>query len=44
MTMTTVGYGDITATNNKEVIFSIFTMFLSGGVFAFSVNSVGIVV
>ena len=42
--MTTVGYGDITAKNSQELIVANFTMFLAGGVFAFSVNSVGIVV
>ena len=44
MTMITVGYGDITPKNNIELTCANFTMFLACGVFAFSVNSVGIVV
>ena len=42
MTMVTVGYGDITPTNNKELLVCIVSMFVSCGVFAFSVNSIGI--
>jgi Ion channel len=50
MTMTTVGYGgkifviaDITPQNNYERIICNITMFMACGVFAFSVNSIGIV-
>lgn len=43
MTMVTVGYGDITPTNDIEVACANFTMFVACGVFAFSVNSIGIV-
>ena len=41
MTMITVGYGDVTPKNNIELFFSIITMFLACGVFAFSINSIG---
>lgn len=43
MTMVTVGYGDISPTNDLEVACANFTMFVACGVFAFSVNSIGIV-
>ena len=43
MTMTTVGYGDITPKNNLERLTANITMFLACGVFAFSINSIGIV-
>jgi hypothetical protein len=43
MTMTTVGYGDITPNNNYERLTANITMFLACGVFAFSINSIGIV-
>jgi hypothetical protein len=39
--MTTVGYGDITAVSNKEVVLSIITMFIACGVFAYSFNEIG---
>ena len=42
MTMITVGYGDITPKNNYELICCNITMFLACGVFAFSINSIGI--
>ena len=41
--MVTVGYGDITPTNDYEMIVANITMFVACGVFAFSVNSIGIV-
>ena len=44
MTMTTVGYGDITAKNNYELICSNLTMFIACGVFGYSINSVGMIV
>ncbi|CAD8120889.1 unnamed protein product [Paramecium sonneborni] len=44
MTMTTVGYGDITAKNNSELIINNITMFVASIVFAYSVNSIGIFV
>ena len=44
MTMVTVGYGDITPKNNLELIIANVTMFLACGVFAFSVNSIGVMV
>ncbi|CAD8051279.1 unnamed protein product [Paramecium primaurelia] len=44
MTMTTVGYGDITAKNNLELLINNLTMFIASIVFAYSVNSIGIFV
>ncbi|CAD8078529.1 unnamed protein product [Paramecium primaurelia] len=44
MTMVTVGYGDITAANPIEILFSNFTMFVSSFVFAYSVNSIGMII
>lgn len=41
--MVTVGYGDITPTNNYELICANVTMFIACGVFAFSINAIGIV-
>jgi hypothetical protein len=43
MTMVTVGYGDITPKNNYELICANVTMFVACGVFAFSINAIGIV-
>ncbi|CAD8178590.1 unnamed protein product [Paramecium pentaurelia] len=43
MTMTTVGYGDITAQSQLEIIFVDIIMFLSSGVFAYSMNSIGMI-
>ncbi len=43
MTMVTVGYGDITPKNNLELLTANIIMFFACGVFAFSVNSIGIV-
>lgn len=44
MTMTTVGYGDITAKNNTELLMNNLTMLIASIVFAYSVNSIGIFV
>ena len=44
MTMVTVGYGDLTGTNNSEVLTSNITMYIACGVFAFSVNSIGVII
>ena len=38
VTMITVGYGDITPVNTIEFIFSVFTMLISCGVFAYGLN------
>ena len=43
MTMTTVGYGDITPKNNFEYLFANIAMFFSCGVFGFAINSIGII-
>ena len=39
-TMLTVGYGDILPVNLEERIFTIFVMFLGGGVFGYALNSI----
>ena len=39
-TMITVGYGDITPVTNSERLFALFTMLLTSGVFAYSMNSI----
>ncbi|CAD8096313.1 unnamed protein product [Paramecium primaurelia] len=44
MTMTTVGYGDVTAKNNIETAVNNVTMLIGSIVFAYSVNSIGIFV
>ena len=44
MTMTTVGYGDVTAKNNIETAINNVTMLIGSIVFAYSVNSIGIFV
>jgi hypothetical protein len=41
VTMSTVGYGDISPTNNPEYIVCTLSMLIAGGVFAYSVNSIG---
>jgi cyclic nucleotide gated channel alpha 1 len=41
MTMATIGYGDITPTNNTEIFFATITMFIASGVFAYTLNSIG---
>ncbi|KAM3127175.1 hypothetical protein pb186bvf_020730 [Paramecium bursaria] len=42
-TMATVGYGDITAQNPFEIICSTILIFFSSGIFAFSINSIGMI-
>ena len=44
MTMTTVGYGDITPKNDIELICANCTMFLACGVFGYSINCIGLLV
>lgn len=39
--MATIGYGDITPTNDNEVVFATITMFIASGVFAYTLNSIG---
>ena len=41
--MVTVGYGDLTAQNLYEVICSFVLIFFSSGIFAFSLNSIGVI-
>ncbi|KAL4449617.1 hypothetical protein ABPG74_007440, partial [Tetrahymena malaccensis] len=42
-TMTTVGYGDITATNYVEALFIAISMIIFSCVFAYSVNNIGFI-
>ncbi|CAD8168098.1 unnamed protein product [Paramecium octaurelia] len=42
-TIVTVGYGDITPQNWIEIVFTIIMMFLSSCVYAYSLNSIGII-
>ena len=44
VTMNTVGYGDITPQNPIEVLFSSVFIYVACGVFAYSLNSIGIIV
>lgn len=44
VTMNTVGYGDLTPQNPLEVGFIIVFIFLACGIFAYSLNSIGIIV
>lgn len=41
ITMATIGYGDITPTNNLEVLFTTMTVFITSGLFAYTLNSIG---
>lgn len=41
--MITVGYGDILPVNDLEMSICIFAMLISCGMFAYSVNTVGVV-
>ncbi|CAD8159839.1 unnamed protein product [Paramecium octaurelia] len=43
MTMTTVGYGDISASNQVEMIISSVIMFFSSYAFAYTMSSIGII-
>lgn len=43
MTMTTVGYGDITAKSQLELVAATVIMFFSTCVFAYSMSSIGII-
>ena len=40
MTMSTVGYGDISPTNPAEYILSIFTMLFASGIFGYAIGSI----
>ncbi|EDK31609.1 voltage and ligand gated potassium channel protein (macronuclear) [Tetrahymena thermophila SB210] len=42
-TMTTVGYGDISATNDIEALFILISMILFSCVFAYSINNIGFI-
>jgi voltage-gated potassium channel Kch len=44
MTMSTVGYGDITAQNKYEALFSVFAMLFSSIIFAFCLNTIGLII
>ena len=44
VTMVTVGYGDITPVNKYERSFSILTMLIACGIFAYSVSSINTIV
>lgn len=44
VTMNTVGFGDISPSNPLEVLFVIVFMFVACGIFAYSLNSIGIIV
>ncbi|EWS73104.1 cation channel family protein (macronuclear) [Tetrahymena thermophila SB210] len=41
VTMNTIGYGDITAINNEEIIFCSIVMILACGMFGYSLNQIG---
>ena len=43
VTMITVGYGDIGPSNEIEMILCVFTMLIACGVFAYSVNCIGMI-
>ncbi|KAL4473721.1 hypothetical protein ABPG74_022585 [Tetrahymena malaccensis] len=44
VTMITVGYGDITPQNPIEIVFTIATMFVTGIVYAFCLNTIGFII
>lgn len=41
ITMTTIGYGDITPTSNIEKLYAIFTTLIACGIFGYSMNVIG---
>lgn len=41
--MCTVGYGDITPQNNHELLLSILTMLVTCGVYAYILNTIGVI-
>ena len=41
--MITVGYGDITPKNEIECLFVFITMFFTGMFYAYSLNSIGVI-
>lgn len=43
VTMCTVGYGDVTPQNNNEIVLSIVTILVTCGVFAYMLNSIGVI-
>lgn len=43
VTMATVGYGDISPKNNVEFVIGIAIILLSCGVFAHTINSIGVI-
>lgn len=44
VTMITVGFGDITPNNSQEQVICIFFMFIACGVFAYCINSIGLII
>jgi len=44
VTIMTVGYGDLTAHNEMEQVYSILTIVLGCGVFAYIINTIGIII
>ena len=43
VTMCTVGYGDITPHNKREIMLAIITILVTCGVFAYMLNSIGVI-
>ncbi|KAL4500332.1 hypothetical protein ABPG72_003283 [Tetrahymena utriculariae] len=43
VTMITVGYGDIYAVNETEMVLCVFTMIIACGLFAYSINQIGVI-
>ena len=41
ITITTVGYGDITPTNTTEIVFTICMTLITCGVFGYAINNIG---
>ena len=41
ITITTVGYGDITPINQTEIMFTIFMTLITCGVFGYAINNIG---